>query len=202
MVRGDRSREEAEIRSLAARGDYDAAMSRAVERYGPELVGFLTVLLRDEDLAREVFGQLSERLWKALPSFEWRSSFRTWAYRAARNAGLRTLEQRARHRSLATEDGERLEAAPPRTSTAPFRRTENKAHLRRLRASLSADEQALLTLRIDRAMTWSEIAEVWSEETSGRAARRGAEARLRKRFERVVGRLRQAAMAEGWVPAT
>ena len=56
-----------------------------------------------------------------------------------------------------------------------------------------ADEQSLLTLRVDRGMSWAEIAHIL-DEGAGEPA-------LRKRFERVKRKLRDLAAAEGLLGA-
>ena len=68
-----------------------------------------------------------------------------------------------------------------------------------MRDQLSQDERTLLILRIDRGLSWSEVAVVllgpngdMDEEAIGREA-----AACRKRFERVKARLRKMADAAG-----
>jgi hypothetical protein len=95
----------------------------------------------------------------------------------------------------------RLSAAPElaatlselRTRTAPFLLTASKSKLAELRARLGADEQALLTLRIDRALEWREIAEIFGETLDLRRAA----ALQRKRFQLVKEKLTRWAREEG-----
>ena len=64
----------------------------------------------------------------------------------------------------------------------------------RLRAKLSPDEQALLTLRVDRELEWREIARVLADdELADDAAVTRAAAGLRKKFERLKEKLRRLA---------
>jgi len=72
-------------------------------------------------------------------------------------------------------------AAAARTTTVPWQRTEVKDEVSRLRESLPVDDQTLLILRIDRKMSWREIAHILGETQ---------EPALRKRFERIKERLR------------
>lgn len=169
------------------------AMEHAVRLYGPELLGYITSVLRDEDWAREVFARLCEDLWAAFDRFEWRSSFRTWAYRAARNGVVSAAT--SRRRGPAQLDTEELQALPAveRSTTRPHFKTENKAWLASLRESLDPDEQTLLTLRVDREMSWNDVALVLHGEEALADLPR-ATAQLRKRFERLKERLRQAAL--------
>jgi RNA polymerase sigma-70 factor (ECF subfamily) len=66
--------------------------------------------------------------------------------------------------------------------------------LERLRAQLEPEEQTLLTLRVDRQLSWREVADILAEE--------GAtvdEAALRKRFERLKDKLARAAREGGLI---
>jgi RNA polymerase sigma-70 factor (ECF subfamily) len=188
------------LRTLAAEGKYEVSFEQALDAYGDELLHFLAAMVPDEDAAREVYSELCEQLWKAFPAFEWRASFRTWAYVAARNAvhAHRTRSARAqRFRSLTTG----VVAATPepqRTRTAPHLRTENKSKLAELRELLEPDDRMILALRIDRGLEWTEVAEVMSGHTfASDAERTRAAAATRKRFERIKERLRELAAEQG-----
>jgi RNA polymerase sigma-70 factor (ECF subfamily) len=165
-------------------------MGLALELHGDELRGYLRVLLRDEDAAREVFQTVAADAWAAFPSFEWRSSLRTWLYRCARHAALKELGRRRRVRRLPTGEADGL-AQAVRSTTAPHLRAASEEWLERARATLTPDEQTLLTLRIDRRMSFEEIGAVL-----GMPDRRGL-ATLRKRFERLKSRLRAMAERDG-----
>jgi len=62
----------------------------------------------------------------------------------------------------------------------------------RLRAELAPAEQSLLILRIDRSLSWTEVASVMSTPEEQVDARTVA-----KRFQRVKERLRKLAESEG-----
>jgi RNA polymerase sigma-70 factor (ECF subfamily) len=68
-----------------------------------------------------------------------------------------------------------------------WKRTAVKDTVSRLRSSLSADDQTLLILRVDRAMSWREIAHVIGD---------AHEPALRKRYERIKNRLRDLAHSD------
>ena len=167
-------------------------MDLAVRRYGPELLGYMISVLRSEDWARDVFAKLLEDLWKGFGAFEWRSSFRTWAYQAARNAVVKARTRDRRPARLDTEDMVALEA-PEKSTTLPHLRTENKEWLARLREALDPDEQTLLTLRVDRKMAWNDVALVLLGDEAHEDLDRAA-ATVRKRFDRLKKRLREAAL--------
>lgn len=198
-----RAAREREIRArLEAGGARDAAAA-AIELYGGEVLGFLHAVARDEDLASEAFSAFSEDLLRGLPGFRWDASLRTWAYALARNALhhlRRDPRRRARNNVPLSNPGADISAIVDqvRTATLPFLRTSVKDELRRLREALDPDDHALLVLRIDRKMSWRDIARAIPGEETEEVDRRAAT--LRKRFERAKTMLRELATARGIIP--
>ena len=173
--------------------DFEGAATAIVRGYGSEIYGYLVALAGDEDRAHDVFSQCCEDLWRGLAGFRRDASARTWLYKIAWNAWLRhQREAFHRHaRRLVSGQVSRL-AAEVRSSTAPHLRTDVKDAVARLREQLSPGEQSLLILRIDRALTWSEIASVMSSFENEVDAQT-----LAKRFERVKAKLRRMAEEAG-----
>ncbi len=200
MDQEERTALEATIRGLHAEERLDEAARVALEGYGPEILGFLMALTRDADAASDRFGQFCEDMWRGLPGFRWASSFRTWAYTLARNAHHRALRDPHVRRGRRLETGElgRLQANI-RTQTLPYLLTAVKDRFAALRQSLAEEDQALLILRLDRRMSWREIAEVLhaGEAAVDEEGLKRRAAALRKRYERVKARLRELAAAEG-----
>lgn len=189
---------EEQIRCLRDGGQLHDAATKALHAYGSELFGFLLSLLRNEQDASEVFSQTCEDLWLGLDRFEGRCSMRTWLYCLARHAAARF--RRSPHRRVGrqvplSQLGELAERV--RTETLRCRRTDAKDMLATLRASLGDDDRTLLVLRIDRNMSWIDIARVFSPDgASDELATREA-ARLRKRFQLVKGEIRARARRAG-----
>jgi RNA polymerase sigma-70 factor (ECF subfamily) len=174
-------------------GDLQAAATAAILGYGPELLGYLSAVLRDRSDADEVFAQLGEDMWRGLAGFRRESSFRTWTYKLAWHAALRHRRDRFRRRGQALRTRERSELAEAvRSVTAAHLRTSKKDHLAALRATLSPEEQSILVLRLDRGLPWDDVARVLS-----RPRRPVDAAAVRKRFERIKERLRQSAIERG-----
>jgi RNA polymerase sigma-70 factor, ECF subfamily len=177
------------------------AAQLAIERGGPEILGFLVAATRDEAEASEAFSQFCENVWVGLPNFEWRSSFRTWAYVLARSA-LRCVRQEAKRArrcaplSLSPEVSALEEQV--RTATLPFLRTESKLAVVRLRDELEPEDREILILRVDRDLPWDEVALITlgRSDADGEAVKREA-ARLRQRFKSVKEILRQRAQQQG-----
>lgn len=192
----DRAALEARIRDATAAGDFQRAATEALQLYGSELFGYLCNVARDEDLASDAFSATCERLWKGLPAFRWESSLRSWLYTIARNAmsTLRAHPSRRPERNASVSEIEDI-AHKIRTATLPIHRTEVREGIRALRDELSREDAELVLLRIDRKMSWRDIARVIHE---------GADpdkhtAALRKRFERAKEHLRRLATERGFV---
>jgi RNA polymerase sigma-70 factor (ECF subfamily) len=133
---------------------------------------------------------------KRLPRFQFRCSVRAWVFTLARNAGSRYLEREVKKQRAQLPLSGVPELAAPlqslRTRTLAHLRTENRERVAQIRAQLSEVDQLLLTLRVDRELSFREIALVMLEDVDaadGTVTRE--EARLRKRFQLVKDKLRR-----------
>ncbi len=193
------------IRNAFNSVDYDTAATLFIEHHGSEIFSFLAGRLRGNvDETSEVFSQFAEDFWRGLPHFQWRSSIRSWAYTLARNAAHRYIHtvgrQRKRNKTYDSKSARfALAVNGIRTETQKHLRTEIKDRMRALREQLTDDEQILLVLRVDRQLSWRELAGV----ISGKGENMDDEdiarwsARLRQRFQKIKRRLKELAVAEG-----
>lgn len=191
------------LRALDA-GDARAAVTLLLRAVGAELYTYVLSQCPGADDAREIFALAAEALWKGIPSFRRESSVKTWAYGVTRRVALHYLrDQRRRRTRFRLGDWSELveqTEAKARTETLSFLRTERRSKLAALRASLSQEEQELLMLRIDRRMTWNDLALVLVEQhgkPTDPAELKRAAARLRQRFQALKTRLREAARRDG-----
>lgn len=193
------SQQEALIVAALTARDSEQAAILTLNTYGPEILGFLIAQLRSDQHADEVFSMFAEDLWCALPDLTLRSSMRAYAYALARNAKHRFLSRdlRKQRRALPLSGAERVAelVAEVRTKTATYVATDSKQKLAALRDRLSSDEQALLTLRIDRGLGWLEIAEIFGDLDDSKRA----PARYRKRFQQLKDKLALWARESGLV---
>lgn len=188
---------ETSIRSDLERGDNDAAITKAIQGYGPELLGFLVGVMGDETTAAEAFSVFSEDLVRGIGRFRWKSSFRVWAYVLARNAANRYYRDPFLRRSEHLQTSEFSKVIDEtRTKTLRFLKTEVKDGVARIRERLSPDERTLLILHIDRGMNLKEVANVMS--TGGEPINH---ATLRKRFQRIKDKIGRIAREEGLIRA-
>jgi RNA polymerase sigma-70 factor, ECF subfamily len=205
---------EAAARAAWNRGDYSSAARCVFEAYNTELYGFLLAQFRGEaGPADDVFSQFGEDFWLSLPKFEWRCSARAWCYKLARSAASRY--RRSPHnrvgRRVPLSAAPWLEelAAQARTVTRPHLRSELKDGVQLLREQLSRDDQDLLILRVDRGLSWRDIAHAMLASEEGDDAEPGgsssdtriakAEVALRQRFAEIKKRLRKLAQEAGLV---
>lgn len=179
---------------------FDRVATLAVETYGAELYGFLLGTLGNPGHAGDVFSQVIETFWRGLPRFAGRCSVRTWLYLLARHA---EVDHRRSPWNGARRTGDaQLDAMVDRmrSATPPWQRTEVKSRWAALRDALAPDDRALLVLRIDRNLSWADIARVTLCDTEPDTATLGRESmRLRKRFQLLKQRLREEVRAAGLV---
>jgi RNA polymerase sigma-70 factor, ECF subfamily len=175
----------------------DQLASEAVAAYGPEIYGFLKNVLGEADAAAEVYSQTIEDLWRGLAAFHGRCSMRSWIYVLAHSAAARYRRSPWNRQRTGDERLERL-VAEAHTRTAPWLRTEVKDKWRALRDALDPDDRALLVLRIDRDLDWTEITRILIDDPApSELALTRASARFRKRFQVLKDELRERGRAAG-----
>lgn len=187
---------EAELARLRAEGKLDEVTTLAIASYGPDVLGFLAAILRDQVDAGDAFALACENLWRGLPRFEARSTVKTWFYTLARNAALRLRGAAAHNRhvplSMVSELVEQV-----RSRTALHLRSQVRSKLTEIRDELDEADRALLVLRVDRAMSWNDIARVMGESEGETSDEARAAARLRQRFQTIKKTIRERARARG-----
>ena len=175
----------------------------------------LTGVLDDNASADEVFSELSFQLWKSFKSFKSRCAVKTWVFLLVHHEIGRFVKgkrRRERGRVPISELEDVVEVVRSRTRpTLVAARTE----LTRVRAELPLEDRMLLILRMDRELSFKQIALLFAaglaslDETGdlqelansgapellGDAELKRESARLRKRYElvkkRLIARLRE-----------
>lgn len=176
---------------------YETAISRALEQgllaeattcalraYGAEIRRRLGSILRDDGDAAEAFARFCEDVWRGIGGFQRRSSFRTWAYRVAWRCACDVRAERTRSRERPLES-----LSPASLASLPPDRASTDALLRLCRR-LPPDAQTLLELRIERELSWKQIAQRLPPAT---------DVALRQRFGRLKRQLRALARREGMI---
>jgi RNA polymerase sigma factor (sigma-70 family) len=205
MVAEDQaSSTEVAVQNACRREDYGSAATLVLSAYAGEIYSFLLAQFRgDEGRSDDVFAEFSEDFWRALPKFEWRCSIRALCYKLARSAASRSRRSpyNRRERRVPLSDAPFLQefVQVARESTQPHVRTEVKDQFQRLRERLSEDERDLLILRVDRNLSWKDVAHAMlgADEVADDERVRRFEVTLRQRFTEVKKRLRALAEEEG-----
>jgi RNA polymerase sigma-70 factor (ECF subfamily) len=204
----DREKLEASIREAADADNHDRAATLAIDGYGPEILGFLVARMRDQTAASDIFAIFCEDIWKGLPKFQWRCTARVWAYTLARHAANRFSVQayRKHDRNVPLSQANILSQLVDqvRSTTMPHLKTAVKSRMRELREQLPKEDQTVLILRVDKKMSWNDLAEVmaFDGEAPDEAALKKEAARLRKRFQLAKEQLRKLAEADGLIGAS
>lgn len=184
----------ARTRALIERGELERATERVLRSYGAELTRYLHAILPSETDAQEAFSRMSEDLWKSLMRFDGRCSIRTWCYMLARHAASYVRRHPGADREFLVSRIPSIQHAMTDIwSSSVVQAARNREVYAEIRNALEDDDQTLLALRVDRDLSWREIAlvvlgESAAEEDLGKKA-----TALRKQFERVKDRLRQLA---------
>ena len=177
---------DAELRPLLAAERFMEATTLVLRNLGPEILGFLSAVLGDVD-GDEVFAAFSESLWRSLATYRSRCGIRTWAYMLARHEISRYRKGARRHQPPRVRISELADVLQEVHETYTTRR----ATLTRLRNELSIEDRELLILRIDRELSFDEIALLFVEDpgTPDEHALHREAARLRKRFQLIKDQL-------------
>ncbi len=149
---------------LALDGDEDA-YGHLVRRYQRRLTAFLSQLVGDLELARELTQEAFIRAWSALERYDPRYRFSTWLFRIAHNLGIDQLRRRRLHTvSLhrTDSDGEELEMVVVDLDKDPLGHLENRAladEMRRAIDSLRPEYRELVLLRHFAGLSYQDIAD-------------------------------------------
>lgn len=184
--------DEEALRALWQAGDRAALVTRVMQVYGREILGYLIASLRGDGEAGDAFSQFTLNLWQASERFRGEASFRTWAYALARHAAGRVIRERGKRRGqvgLSSVPELDAMAARVRSETVEWLRSETKNRVQAIREKLDPDDQTLLILRVDRGFSWPEVARIMADGEDDLPRKTVA---LRKRFERIKETLRRS----------
>ncbi len=180
---------DAAVSQALSRGDTRRAVEVLWRAYGAEVFGWLVAVHGPIDAA-DMNGGLALSLVRAMKTFRGESSARTWLYQVARNEARqfkrRQRRQRALHTPLANHP-----SAEERAAEEPSREGQRRT-LDELRASLDEEDRSLLVLRVDRGLSYADVARVMLGAARDDEVARGA-VRLRQRVHDLSLKLRKLA---------
>jgi RNA polymerase sigma-70 factor (ECF subfamily) len=183
---------EAQVQELLSAGDLRGAATAAIQGFGPKVLGYLRSILRDDNDAADAFSNFAEDLWRGIGSYRGEASFKTWAYKLAWCSAMHVRSDTYRRLGRRLESGEASGLATEIRTKSVVRDELQRRGLDKLRATLTAEEQTLLFLRLDQQLGWNEVAEVLSGGGEPVEA-----ATVRKRFERLKADLALLARQQG-----
>ncbi len=149
---------------LSLDGD-EGAFGVLVRRYQRRLTAFLSQLVGDMELARELSQEAFVRAWSALERFNPKYRFSTWLFRIAHNLGI---DQLRRRRLLTTplyrtdSEGDEVEVVVPDLDKDPLGHLENRvlaSELREVIDGLRPEYRELVLLRHFGGLSYQEIAD-------------------------------------------
>lgn len=148
---------EAELIARIAAADRDA-LAELYTRHQRPLMGYLMTFTQDHGLAEEVLQDTLLAVWRGAPSFERRSSGRTWLFGIARRQALGQL----RRRRLPLAGPNEIETAPADSPSPEDTALANIAgeELEQQIASLAAVHREVLMLTFGAELSYSELAGV------------------------------------------
>ncbi len=149
---------------LALDGD-EKAFELLVKRYQRRLTAFLSQIVGNFEIARELTQETFIRAWKALDRFDPKYRFSTWLFRIAHNLGIDHLRRRRLNTiPLQRQDrnGEEVEVVVPDNQKNPLEELGNVELSGSLRAAIETlrDEyRELVLLRHFASLSYQEIAD-------------------------------------------
>jgi DNA-directed RNA polymerase specialized sigma24 family protein len=145
MSEGDQS--DQAVRDSLSRGDLRQAVGMTIDRYGPELFGFLVGVLGQLEASETAYAHATLQIASELAEFRWRCSLRAWTYWIARR------ELADRRRRGGTRQSPSVKSPDPVTTES-----NRPVGVSLLRRSLREEDRELLILCVDRRLDWRELA--------------------------------------------
>jgi RNA polymerase sigma-70 factor, ECF subfamily len=202
----DRSLEE-KVRELVTAGYVNEAAGLALygtpsmglrSGHGERVYGYLRGIIKNGDDADAVFSDFAMDVLDGMGGFRWDASLKTWLYAVAYRAALRFWRGHEKRRERPIGENEDF-SQRARTNTANYKKTTVKDRFRELRLMLPQEDQTILILRVDRGLTWEEVARVLLDENQvvdGALLERQVN-RVKQRFVRAKEKLRVLAEEAG-----
>ena len=151
--------DEEELITLSQQGDQDSFRA-LMERYRPTLVKTSYLTTRDSEAAQDVVQETLVRVWRGLPSYKPRGSFRAWLIKILMNQARRQYR-----RKLTPTVPLAAAAEMPSNSESPddaAQRQEQHEQVREALELLTNDHREVVILRYFSELTVPEIAQALS----------------------------------------
>ena len=142
-------------------GDH-RAYAELIDRHKDKAMTLSMRMLKNRHDAEEALQDAFVRAFRALPSFEWKSSFSTWFYRIVFNVCSSALSRRGQTNllSIDEENDDDLKIEIPSTDEEPDREYEKKEFLQIVHGEIErmdASYSSILTMFFLQEMSYDEI---------------------------------------------
>ncbi len=150
--------EEQVLISRAQTGDTDA-FAQLYDKHIDAIYRYVRLRVPSDELAEDIIEDVFLKAWQALPRYKPQRPFRHWLYRIAHNRIVdeqRRKSQQELSLDVLVESGQ----DPTAPSSSPLHAAIAKENLQELRdalATMSPEEQTLLTLRFTEGLSFQEI---------------------------------------------
>ena len=141
------------------------AFAELIDRHKGRAMTLAVRLLKDHHEAEEALQDAFVRAYRALPAFEWKSSFSTWFYRIVFNVCASRLSRRGETKllSIERENEDELKLEVPSQDDEPDTELEKKEFSAIVRAEIGRMDSAyasILTMFFLQEMSYDEIISV------------------------------------------
>ncbi len=143
----------------AAADPLRARFEAVAREHGPALQRFARGYEKDADRQHDLAQEILLALWRALPSFEGRSSLRTWVYRIAHNVAVTHVVKGARDRLARSVPLEDVEAFFAGNAARDMEERDAVARVAALVRALKPSDAQLILLYLE-GLDHTEIADV------------------------------------------
>jgi RNA polymerase sigma-70 factor (ECF subfamily) len=159
--------EEKELIELAKEGNH-AAFEELIERNHKKIFKSVYVFSKSCQDTEDVLQQTWIKAWKNMGRFKEKSSFSTWLYRIAKNNFFDLMRKYKSRKVVFSDDLEAIESISmkdghlPNDTSSPSESLEDKEATRKIRSlidSLPKDHKEVITLLIDKDMSYKGIAD-------------------------------------------
>ena len=159
--------EEKELIELAKKGSH-AAFEELIERNHKKIFKSVYVFSKSSQDTEDVLQQTWIKAWKNMGRFKEKSSFSTWLYRIAKNNFFDLMRKYKSRKVVFSDDLEAIESISmkdghlPNDISSPSESLEDKEAARKIRSlidSLPKDHKEVITLLIDKDMSYKGIAD-------------------------------------------
>lgn len=140
----------------------EVAFARLIRNYKSSLYGYIFSLVKNEELAKDLFQEVLLKVWKALPKYRDENKFSSWLFSIAHNKVIDALKNKSYKISKETVSIEKGEITSSLISEN-FEEKEIKEKVQSIINMLPSKQKEVVLLRKTSNLTFKEIAQITNE---------------------------------------